>query len=345
MRQYGRFACLGMAALLFAAAVEGQAAKAQAPAVAAPKIEVTQETKDVGTIAKGQVIKTDFVVKNVGGADLIISDARPSCGCTVSSFDKIIKPGQEGKIHSEVDTKSFAGPISKSVTVVSNDPERPQLNVFIKALVKPYVDVLPQAYVRFSMVKGDAANQDVILLSEEKGFKPVVKEVSQPYVKAEIAPAGDKDKVPGRTGEQYKMRINVSEQAPDGLLNAPIVISTGVAQQPTIEIPVSGIVRPRLSVTPVLVNFGNFTAGKDAITRNVVVTNNKPGQPVKITKAEVSVPGFMTDIVPTQEGVSYTVVVKASDKVKKGTLDGMVRLFTDDKDRGVIELPLKGEVL
>jgi hypothetical protein len=98
-------------------------------------------------------------------------------------------------------------------------------------------------------------------------------------------------------------------------------------------------------VTPVLVNFGNFTAGKDAITRNVVVTNNKPGQPVKITKAEVSVPGFMTDIVPTQEGVSYTVVVKASEKVKKGPLDGMVRLFTDDKDRGVIELPLKGEVL
>ena len=62
-------------------------------------------------------------------------------------------------------------------------------------------------------------------------------------------------------------------------------------------------------------------------------------------RPEVSVPGFVTDIVPTQEGVSYTVVVKASDKVKKGTLDGMVRLFTDDKDRGVIELPLKGEVL
>jgi hypothetical protein len=345
MRQYGRFACLGVAALLFAAAVEAQATKAQAPAAGAPKIEVTQETKDVGTVAKGQVIKADFVVKNVGASDLVISDARPSCGCTVSSFDKIIKPGQEGKIHSEVDTKSFSGPISKSVTVVSNDPERPQVNVFIKALVKPYVDVLPQAYVRFSMVKGDSANQDVILLSEEKGFKPAVKEVSQPYVKAEISPAGEKDRVPGRTGEQYKMRINVASNAPDGLLNAPIVVTTNVAQQPSIEIPVSGIVRPRLSVTPVLVNFGNFTAGKDAITRNVVVTNNKPGQPVKITKAEVSVPGFMTDIVPTQEGVSYTVVVKAGEKVKKGPLDGMVRLFTDDKDRGVIELPLKGEVL
>ena len=48
------------------------------------------------------------------------------------------------------------------------------------------------------------------------------------------------------------------------------------------------------------------------------MTNNKPGTPVKVTKAEVSVPGFMTDVVPTQEGVSYTVVVKASRQGQEG---------------------------
>jgi hypothetical protein len=111
------------------------------------------------------------------------------------------------------------------------------------------------------------------------------------------------------------------------------------------EIPVSGIVRPRVSVTPVTVNFGNFTAGKDPITRNIIVTNNKPGLPVKVTRAEVSVPGFVTDVVPTQEGISYTVVVKASEKVKKGALDGTVKLFTSDKERSVIEIPLRGVVL
>ena len=189
------------------------------------------------------------------------------------------------------------------------------------------------------------AGQDVILLSEEKGFRPTVAEISQPYVKAEILPAGDKDKIPGRTGDQFKVHINVLPDAPEGLLNAPIRIATGVTQQPTIEIPVSGIVRPRVSVTPVTVNFGNFTAGKDPITRNIIVTNNKPAQPVKVMRAEVSVPGFVTDIVPTQEGVSYTVVVKASDKIKKGALDGMVKLYTSDKERAVIEIPLRGEVL
>jgi len=329
-----------------ASAAPAQAAKpAAGKSVAAPKIEISQETKDMGTVPKGQIIETDFVIHNAGGSDLIITDARPSCGCTVSSFDKVVKPGADGKVHTSVDTKSFTGPISKSVLVVSNDPDRPQMNLFVKAVVKPFVDVAPQAYVRFAVVKGDAAAQEVILISEEKGFKPTVAETSQPYVKAEIAPASDKDKIAGRPGDQYKLAVSVTGEAPEGLLNAPIRINTGVQEQPTLEVPVSGIVRPRVSVTPITVNFGNFTPGKDPITRNIVVTNNKPQTPFKVTKAEVNVPGFVTDVVPTQEGVSYTVVVKANEKVKKGAVDGKVTLYTNDKEKEKIEIPLKGEAL
>ncbi|MDQ2969684.1 MAG: DUF1573 domain-containing protein [Acidobacteriota bacterium] len=357
MRQIQRFPCIALAALLVAGAVEAQskpAAKAKPAAaetksskavVAAPKIEVVPETKDAGIVAKGQVIETTFVVKNNGGSDLLISDARPGCGCTVANYDRVIKPGAEGKVVTSVDTKAFTGPISKSVLLVSNDPERGQINLFIKATVKPFVDILPQPYVRVAIVKGDSDSRDVILLSEEKTFKPTIAEVSQNYVKAEIAPAGEKDKIPGHPGEQYRVRITVTPDAPEGLLNAPVRIATGVSQQPMIEIPISGVVRARVSVTPVLVNFGNFTAGKDPITRNIVVTNNKPGTPVKVTRAEVSIPGFITDVVPTQEGISYTVVVKAGDKIRKGALDGTVKLYTTDKEKPMIELPLRGEVL
>ena len=357
MRQILRFACVAITALLVAGVSEAQqkapakpkaatadATKAKA-AVAAPKIEVTPETKDAGIVAKGQVIETTFVVKNNGGSDLVISDARPGCGCTVASFDKVIKPGAEGKVITSVDTKTFSGPISKSVLLVSNDPERGQINLFVKATVKPFVDILPQPYVRVAVVKGDSDTRDVILLSEEKTFKPTIAESSQSYVKAEIAPANEKDKIPGHPGEQYRVRITVTPDAPEGLLNAPVRIATGVAQQPTIEIPISGVVRARVSVTPVMVNFGNFQAGKEPITRNIIVTNNKPNTPVKVTRAEVSIAGFITDVVPTQEGISYTVVVKASDKVKKGALDGTVKVYTTDKDKPMIELPLRGEVL
>jgi hypothetical protein len=358
MRHISKLACLALSAVFATGIAQAQAEKSPAgkspakpaaadakKAAATPKIEVIPETHDAGTVAKGKVIETTFLIKNHGGSDLVISDARPGCGCTVASFDKVVKPGAEGKVQTSVDTKSFSGPISKSVLLVSNDPERGQINLFIKATVKPFVDVLPQPYVRLSVVKGDSDARDVILLSEEKSFKPTILEAAQPYVKAEISPAGEKDKIPGHPGEQYKLHIAVTPDAPEGLLNAPIRIATGVSQQPNVEIPVSGIVRARVSVTPVMVNFGNFTAGKDPITRNIVVTNNKPASPIRVTKAEVSIPGFITDVVPTQEGISYTVVVKAGDKIKKGTLDGKVKLYTTDKEKAVIELPLRGEVL
>lgn len=364
MRQLGRIVCLALAAVGLTAAMHAQtgaasgkavkpapaadakpAAKPAAKPVAAPKIDVNQETKDVGIVAKGQIIDATFTIKNTGGSDLIITDARPGCGCTVASFDKVVKPGEEGKIVSHVDTKTFSGPIAKSILVVSNDPDRPQLNLFVKAIVKPFVDVLPNAYVRFSVIKGDSESQSVILVSDEKSFKPVVAEAAQPYVKAEIAPAGEKDKIPGRSGEQYRLKLTITGDAPEGLLNAPVRITTGVAQQGQVEIPVAGIVRARVQVTPVMVNFGNFTAGKDPITRNIIVTNNKPSVLVKVTRAETTVAGFVTDIVPTQEGVSYTIVVKPTDKVKKGAFEGFVKLFTTDKDKAVIELPLRGEAL
>jgi hypothetical protein len=350
MRQMKWFASAGALAALFAFSGVAHAQKTKAKpetkaAVAAPKIEIAPETRDAGTVAKGKVIETVFVVKNTGGSDLVISDARPGCGCTVASFDKVVKPGTEGKITTTVDTKSFSGPISKSLLVLSNDPDRPQVNLFIKATVKPFVDVLPQPYVRFAVIKGDTDTREVILVSEEKTFKPTVAESSQPYVKAEIVPAGEKDKIGSHPGDQYKLRLTITADAPEGLLNAPIRIATAVSQQPTLEIPVSGLVRERVSVTPKLVNFGNFTAGKDPITRNIVVNNNKPQTAIKVTKAEVSIPGFITDVVPTQEGVSYTVVIKASDKIKKGTLEGTVKLYTTDKEKAVIELPLRGEVL
>ena len=173
----------------------------------------------MGTVPKGQVIETDFIIQQHRrlGPRHHRRAARPAAARSPPSTSWS-SPAPRARSHTSVDTKSFSGPISKSVLVVSNDPERPQMNLFVKAVVKPFVDVAPQAYVRFSVVKGDPASQDVILISEEKGFKPTVAETAQPYVKAEISPAGDKDKIAGRPGEQYKLAIAVTADAPEGLL-------------------------------------------------------------------------------------------------------------------------------
>jgi hypothetical protein len=333
-----------------AAAPDAKKAAATTPAkpdekVGTPKISIDPMLKDAGTVAKGDHVEAVFTVKNSGTQDLVISDARPSCGCTVASFDRTIKPGQTGKITAAVDTKNFSGPITKTVSVVSNDPENPQLALTIKAIVKPYVEVAPQEFVRFSAIKGDSASQDLILFSGEPDFHPTVGESSQPYVQAQIAPAADKEKIEGKTGTQYKLHVTLEPTAPVGVLNAPVHVKTGVAKQPDMDIRVSGIVRDRISVTPASIVFGNFTPGKDVISRNVIFTNNKPAQAVRVQKVESTISGMSAELVPMTEGVNYTIVLKPKTDLKKGEFSGMLKIFTSDKDRPEIDVPMSGNVL
>ena len=46
------------------------------------------EVYDFGTILEGDVVETSFVITNTGKSDLIISDAKASCGCTVPTWPK-----------------------------------------------------------------------------------------------------------------------------------------------------------------------------------------------------------------------------------------------------------------
>jgi len=53
---------------------------------------------DFGTITEGDKVTTTFGFTNTGDADLIIVDARGSCGCTVPQYPKNtpIAPGETG---------------------------------------------------------------------------------------------------------------------------------------------------------------------------------------------------------------------------------------------------------
>ncbi|HYO76563.1 MAG TPA: DUF1573 domain-containing protein, partial [Thermoanaerobaculia bacterium] len=135
----------------FAVAQEKAASTAAAKA---PRLTLVEPIKDFGTVPKGQKLDWAFAVKNTGSTDLEILAAKPACGCTVADFDKVIKPGQIGKVSAHVDTTNFAGPISKGITLETNDASSPTAQVTITAIVKPYVEAHPQGYVRFNMLQG-----------------------------------------------------------------------------------------------------------------------------------------------------------------------------------------------
>ena len=217
---------------------------------------------------------------------------KPSCGCTAPEYDKTIKPGGEGKIVLNVDTKTFQGPISKSALILTDDPEKPQVTIFVLANVKPYIETHPVGFFRLQALTGETATSEIILSSGEADFKPTKVETPNSYIKATLAPATDAEKVAGKGANQWKVTVTTTPDAPEGLLGGYVKVTTGAAKQPDVSLAVSGYVKPTLSITPLSVNFGNFEPKADPVKRTVtIINNNLKNEAFQVTKAESNVPG------------------------------------------------------
>ncbi|MCU0392724.1 MAG: DUF1573 domain-containing protein [Thermoflexibacter sp.] len=85
------------------------------------KIEFDQNQHDFGNIKAGEIVKHKFKFKNIGDVPLVISDVKPTCGCTTTNFTKTpVPPGNEGEIELQFDSSGKSGPQHKPVTVLAN---------------------------------------------------------------------------------------------------------------------------------------------------------------------------------------------------------------------------------
>jgi hypothetical protein len=352
-----RIVC-SLAAVLVAAAAMAQqpapaapqqpqppAAAQKAPEAPQPAIDVVEKIKDFGTVPKGDKIRAIFDVRNTGKAPLEITQVRPTCGCTVASFDRTIPPGGTGKIAAEVDTTGFSGPISKAVLVFSNDPATPQVNLVIKADVRAFIEVLPRPLIIFrNVLQGEPASERLVLLSADgSDFKVESAEASGGTYQLVYKELGEKERIPDRKGSQWELTVTVPANAPEGMLNQKIVVKTTAAKAPEVTINVTGAVRPVVQVIPPQVNFGTV-AGDALVGQNFLVVNNRQGTELQLSEVKVDNPNFATEVIPLQAGQRYQVAVSMKAGVPKGAQKATVKISTSDPLRKLIEVPIQAVV-
>lgn len=345
------FSTLLVLSLALAAPFAVAQEKAAAEPAKGPRLTLVEPVKDFGTVPKGQKLDWSFEVKNTGTADLEILAAKPACGCTVADFDKVIKPGQTGKVTAHVDTATFAGPIAKPVTLETNDATTPSAQLTITAVVKPYVDAFPAGFVRYNMLQGETEKQTVTLFSEdEQPFEILSVDSPQDWIKVEYkkAEGADINKGVGRTGQnQYKVDITVG--GPDtriGPLAEKIHIKTNSKFQPEYSVSVAGIIRPTFRVEPTAVNFGEVAPTDTAATRTIIMRSNSLRAPEQfvVSKAESGVAGVTASVKPTANKGEYEVTLQVAKDAKEGTMDGSVLVHTNDSIKPVVTIPVKGVV-
>ncbi|MFZ9754777.1 MAG: DUF1573 domain-containing protein [Bacteroidia bacterium] len=90
-------------------------------------IKWTTKSHDFGTIKMGPKAETSFSFTNTSSVPVVITQAKPSCGCTTPSYTNTpIMPGQTGEVKASYGTEGRPGQFDKTITVTFDQfPDKP----------------------------------------------------------------------------------------------------------------------------------------------------------------------------------------------------------------------------
>lgn len=93
---------------------------------------------DFGNVNRTQTVSRAFEIENRGEAPLVISSSYTTCGCTTAELSaSVIPPGKSALVTVTFDGRmSEAGAkVLRGVIFETNDPQHPQLEIWIQASV------------------------------------------------------------------------------------------------------------------------------------------------------------------------------------------------------------------
>lgn len=334
---YFRRICSGAAAatgLVAAIMMPAAAAEPAAPSAGPhPVMEIREPIKDGGEVEEGTVVKYRFTVANRGQADLEIKNVKPSCGCTVSEWDRVIQPGKEGTIGAEMRTEYFRGQVMKHLTVSSNDPERPAVELTITAHINPLVQISPYPAALLSVHDKPVTREFTL---ERNGHHPMkVLEViaNAPYLKAAVTPL---------SGEgRYKVSVTATTDTPLGRSTVPVVVRTDMEKGAMLTLVLTldrGIV-----TAPPLVFFGLLPKElKQPALAMVTVT--REAEPFHVTGVTVDDPKLQPKLETVREGAEYRITVTYAGGWDLGVANKTLTVTTDDAKQPILKIPVQAVV-
>jgi hypothetical protein len=308
-----------------------------------PTAVVAEPIFDAGQVPVGEPVEAEFTIENQGTAPLEITRVQPACGCTVAEYDETIAPGASGRVAAVVDTTSIVGPNAKAITIYTNDPENPRIQLTVKSDVRPFLTLDP-GYARFTSFvhdDRDQTNPQVLWTSDFEALEITGVESPQPWIEVAYRPAGETERVAGGTGKQWRIDVTLAAEAPVGPVAEHVRVRTNHPEQKVVEIPVSGFVRPMVAVTPPDVNFGKVDPSEEQ--QWGILVRNFGSAPLEIGDVSSTVPGIQVDVEPLEAGQQYKLVFTPTADMAKGPFDGRVELKTNLPQQPTITVSLRGE--
>jgi len=202
--------------------------------IAQPKIQVVSDSAyNFGTLYQGEKAEAAFEIKNVGKDTLVINRVESSCGCTaVLACVNRIPPNGIAKIVVTFNSAGILGPVRKYVSVLSNDPQKPEVEFEIFGNVLVEIDLDQPDFTFYNAVVGKPAKATVTLKNIVS--KPItLVGIENPYEAIKI----DFNKTTIQPSETLTLSATMTPKEP-GVMLGSIKILTDSDRQKTVEIKV-----------------------------------------------------------------------------------------------------------
>ena len=313
-------------------------------AAGAQVISVYPTSIDMGVMDQMQDKEGTITLTNKGAGRLIIEKIDADCGCTVPTLTKKeLGPGESTDVKVTFNSKKFHGKVIKMLTIFSNDPQQPTVEVMILAQVETALLIDP-ASRRVGFTRGvgeeDRTIQVTFTATEEKDEKL---EISCGHTrKGEF----ELKVINGFEGNPKVSVLEVTLPAASkpGKKRDGARVTTNIEGFETVDLDMRAWVVSALGYRPEEVKFRY----RSDLKKSVRFAPEKEGLVYKILRAEIDLPEIhlvVDETIPNKETIvrmTGTAIDKTDPRAiaTRGRIKGTLTVYTDLEESPKLEIPV-----
>jgi hypothetical protein len=206
------------------------------------RIKFIEDFFDFGSIPLNSVVAHDFPIKNEGTDTLVITEVKPTCGCTTAPMESNrIAPGEIEDLHVQLNTNKLNGLVRKFINIECSDPINPYMRISFRATINDPRQILipiPNTADFGNVLKGEAKTVKVELQnSSDQDFDLITLSIPEEDI---ISIHSNKTAL--NAGETTELEFSLSDDTDAGPIFSSVTIEAEGKPGTRISIPIKGTI-------------------------------------------------------------------------------------------------------
>jgi hypothetical protein len=294
-----------------------------APGALAPEVTVDKEEFDFGAVERDSSVSHNFRFTNHGKGPLTLKKGGTTCQkCTIAELPyETVPPGESVDVTVQYHASVTGPKFRQSATILTNDPQRPRVELSVFGNVTAILDLQPSELVFSKLSVHDTRTLEAKLINHLSDQLAITSfELSDPssarFVDVKFAPLDEAviKAAEGKSGQLVS--VTIKPGLPLGQFRQRLILHLDVPERPTIELPLAATIASDISIVGGgwdeergLLQVGSVKSAEGAKRTCLVLIHGPDRNNVELSVGEVS-PSFIKVTIGEKRAINDGAVVQ-----------------------------------